>query len=291
MGQVVLVVLPPCAKIAPVEDPYTAALQPLSDAFGAAPDSCTREGRWTLCAWRETDSTNSRALQALRSAPNTSLDHVALTVDRQTAGRGQQHRQWSQASERDIALTLILTRNLPSASPFALNLAVSLAALEAIEAALHQIRGDALQIKWPNDIFWKGRKAGGILIENSWRGARWSSAVIGIGINLAGQPAFPNATRLLSPDEVNSDTVSNLRSAILDRTEHRLSELGHPEALLQQFHQRLYGWGQAQRWQLDGTPVSGVLESIDLEGRLCVSSGGRQHCFSPGEVGWLGLEP
>lgn len=219
------------------------------------------------------------------------MDHIALTVDHQTAGRGQQQRRWSMVNERDLALTMILTKDLPAATPFALNLAVSLAVLEAIEKTIPQVRGDALQIKWPNDIFWKGRKAGGILIENSWRGSLWSSTVVGIGLNLAGQPPFPNATRLLNPEKVDAQTASDLRLAILDRTDKRLSELRHPEALLQQFHQRLHGWGQAQRWQLDGTPVSGVLESIDLEGRLCVASEGRQHCFSPGEVGWLGLEP
>jgi len=37
--------------------------------------------------------------------------------------------------------------------------------------------------------------------------------------------------------------------------------------------------------------VRGTLESIDIEGRLCVNSNGTQQCFSPGEVGWLGLDP
>ena len=36
-----------------------------------------------------------------------------------------------------------------------------------------------------NDIMLDGGKAGGILIENSWRGSGWSSAVIGIGLNVA----------------------------------------------------------------------------------------------------------
>ena len=61
------------------------------------------------------------------------MDHIALTVDHQTAGRGQQQRRWSMVNERDLALTMILTKDLPAATPFALNLAVSLAVLEAIE--------------------------------------------------------------------------------------------------------------------------------------------------------------
>lgn len=259
--------------------------------MGEDPASCSFPGRWTLCEWPETDSTNSAALKALRTAPGGTLDHVAITVDRQTAGRGQQHRPWSQEAGRDLAMTLILTRELPSTTPFALNLAVSLGVLEAVEATIPRVGGEALQVKWPNDIFWRGHKAGGILIENSWRGAEWSSAVIGIGINLSGRPPYPNATRLLAAEETPVDMLAALRLAVLDRIEKRRSQMGHPEALLQLFHQRLHGWGRAQRWQLDGMPVRGVLESIDLEGRLCVSTDGKQHCFSPGEVGWLGLEP
>ena len=64
------------------------------------------------------------------------------------------------------------------------------------------------------------------------------------------------------------------------------------EALLRQYHERLMGWGKAQRWQLDGVEIRGTLEAIDLEGRLCIAlpDGGSQ-CFSPGEAGWLGMEP
>jgi BirA family biotin operon repressor/biotin-[acetyl-CoA-carboxylase] ligase len=32
---------------------------------------------------------------------------------------------------------------------------------------------DETFIKWPNDIYWRDRKAGGILIENQVRGNEW----------------------------------------------------------------------------------------------------------------------
>ncbi len=70
-------------------------------------------------------------------------------------------------------------------------------------------------IKWPNDIMFKGSKAGGILIENSWRGNAWSSSVIGIGLNLSGRAPFPNATCLLPNGLPSETTASELRQAIL----------------------------------------------------------------------------
>lgn len=192
-------------------------------------------------------------------------------------------------------MSVVLIEGLPEAHPFALNLAVSLAVLEGIESALPSLQRRQLDIKWPNDIMLDGGKAGGILIENSWRGSGWSSAVIGIGLNVAGRPPYPNAVRLLPAQASVAEShlhVDALRTAILRRLDARLSELGSPEALLREYHQRLLGWGQAQRWQLDGVEIRGVLESIDFDGRLCVQQAdGRTSCFSPGEVGWLGLEP
>ncbi len=288
--RVVLVVLPTCAKIATVEDLHTLALAQVSKAMGTAPLTHEVLGQWTVLGWPDTDSTNSRAMSALRSAPKGSLDHFVLHVNHQTSGRGQQQRTWT-ATPEDLAMTLILEQKLPASAPFSLNLAVSLAVVEAIEDVIPEIQSKDLLIKWPNDIMLKGSKAGGILIENSWRGNAWSSAVIGIGLNLSGNAPFPNATRLLHDGRPPGNTGATLRRAILLHAGRRLSEMEHPESLLRHYHQRLFGWGQPQRWQLDGQEVRGVLESIDIEGRLCVNSKGTQQCFAPGEVGWLGLEP
>jgi len=288
--RVVLVVLPRCAKIASVEDLHTLAISHVTKAMGTPPLTSAMEGRWTLLGWADTDSTNSRAMSALRTSPRGALDHFALYVNHQKAGRGQQQRMWH-ATPQDLAMTLILEQNLPSSSPFALNFAISLAVIQAIEDVLPNIQSKDLLIKWPNDIMLKGAKAGGILIENSWRGSTWSSAVMGIGLNLSGVHPYPNAAQLTPDGPLSADTVLDLRKAILKRTDERLAELAYPPSLLQQYHQRLFGWGQKQRWQLDGQEVRGTLESIDIEGRLCVNSNGTQQCFSPGEVGWLGLDP
>mgnify|MGYP000226640154 CR=1 FL=1 len=51
--------------------------------------------------------------------------------------------------------------------------------------------GEETKIKKPNDIYWRDRKAGGILIENLVRGAHWTWTVIGIGLNI-NQTHFSN---------------------------------------------------------------------------------------------------
>ena len=102
-------------------------------------------------------------------------------------------------------------------------------------------------------------------------------AVIGVGLNVFGTAPYPNATNLLATGE-DVNALPRLRSAILSRLDNRLSEMASPEALLRQYHERLLGWGRRQRWQLDGQEIRGVLEGVDLDGRLCVLGEDGMHC-------------
>lgn len=53
----------------------------------------------------------------------------------------------------------------------------------AICKALGQHIGD-LSIKWPNDIYWRDGKIGGILIEVSLLGNKVKDCIIGVGLNI-----------------------------------------------------------------------------------------------------------
>jgi BirA family biotin operon repressor/biotin-[acetyl-CoA-carboxylase] ligase len=281
----------PCAKIAPVEHLNTPSFW--SDPVGG--QGTLQQGQtWRILRWPQLDSTNAAAQRLLQKIPAQSLHLAHQTVissGHQTQGKGQQSRPWHSEPNADLSMTVVLTKGLPNTCPFALNLAVSLAVLEGTESALPNLATSPWEIKWPNDLMLRGKKAGGILIENSWRGAQWSSAVVGIGLNLAGIAPYPNATRLLKPDQDPLPALDKIQSLILDKLHQKLAEVHTPEILLRQFHERLLGWGKAQRWQLDGKEIRGVLESISLQGKLCVMEATGQNCYSPGEVGWLGMEP
>jgi BirA family biotin operon repressor/biotin-[acetyl-CoA-carboxylase] ligase len=117
------------------------------------------------------DSTNSELMRRARAGR---LEPVLLLAEQQTAGRGRLGRQWF--SEQ--ALTFSLGLPLAPQDWSGLSLAVGL----SVAQSLHP----DLRLKWPNDIWWHGRKLAGILIET----ANWGSssatryAVVGVGINL-----------------------------------------------------------------------------------------------------------
>jgi BirA family biotin operon repressor/biotin-[acetyl-CoA-carboxylase] ligase len=68
--------------------------------------------------------------------------------------------------------------------PQTLSLVVGLALIEAVDLA---VPGQALMLKWPNDLLLLGRKLAGILLERSG-----NRIVIGFGVNLAHAPDLPD---------------------------------------------------------------------------------------------------
>lgn len=97
----------------------------------------------------------------------------------QPGGRGRQGRQWVSAEGNFFASTLVSLR--PDDPPAqSLSMVAGLALAEAVDTA---IPGEALMLKWPNDLLRGGAKLAGILLER--QGDR---VVAGFGVNLAAAP-------------------------------------------------------------------------------------------------------
>ena len=126
----------------------------------------------------EIDSTNT---ELMRRARMGQLDPLLLVAEHQTAGRGRLGRTWVSARpgagdyQRLAALTFSFGMAMQPQDWSGLSLAVGL----SLAQSLHP----ALQLKWPNDLWWQDRKVGGILIETASVGAL-RYAVIGIGLNI-----------------------------------------------------------------------------------------------------------
>lgn len=127
--------------------------------------------------YQEIDSTNNKAKQlAAEGAPHGSL----IVAERQTAGRGRRGRTWLSSENDNIYMTLLLRPEFaPDKAPM-LTLVMAYSAAEAIRS----ITGIRVQIKWPNDLIWEGRKLAGILTEMSVNESGIGYVVIGVGVNV-----------------------------------------------------------------------------------------------------------
>ena len=140
----------------------------------------------------EIDSTNMYAMEQIHA--QKALSGSVYQTDFQTNGKGQHGRIWESHRGENLLCTYILELNalkqgknwVPSEQ-----LGLSAAVALGVQAFFMEFAGEETKIKKPNDIYWRDRKAGGILIENIVRGTDWTWTVIGIGLNI-NQTQFSN---------------------------------------------------------------------------------------------------
>ncbi|MDG6881667.1 Bifunctional protein BirA [Phocoenobacter uteri] len=129
-----------------------------------------------LYLFDELDSTNEYLVTHCKNLPKGSIC-IAKT---QTAGRGRRGRNWvAPVGNLNYSLSWHYPRKVHLVLP-PLSLIVGLMVIESLQ----QQGVKDLSIKWPNDIYHQGKKAGGILIELNTTPSHLH-LVMGIGLNLA----------------------------------------------------------------------------------------------------------
>lgn len=167
----------------------------------------------------EVDSTNRYLLGPAGAVlPSGSL----VCAEMQTAGRGRHGRPWLSPFGCNIYLSVLWhCVGLPAPS-----LSVALGA--AVAQALHSLGATEVQLKWPNDLLWRGRKLGGLLVEISGEAAGISRLVAGVGINIRlpldtlsaiDQPATDLASALGTPPS-RHQVASQIATAMLETLAH-----------------------------------------------------------------------
>ncbi|MEO6542128.1 MAG: biotin--[acetyl-CoA-carboxylase] ligase, partial [Ferruginibacter sp.] len=183
------------------------------------------------------DSTNNYAMGRVHAG--MAKHGMLWFAKEQTAGKGQRGKAWQMEKGKSIAMSLVLEpRRLQIKDQFHLSAVVALACFEFFET----YAGDETKIKWPNDLFWRDRKAGGVLIENKYQGKAWKWAVVGIGINI-NQTAFDkfliNPVSLKQITGKNFDTI-DLAKELYALLMKNLAEQRTIEQIILQYNERLY---------------------------------------------------
>lgn len=152
------------------------------------PDVLKRQLKGTLFGKRiyhffKTDSTNRVAFELGHAdVPEGAI----VLAEEQSAGRGRAGRTWHSERAAGIYVTLLLR---PKLAPVQAPLLTMMAGLSA-HAAVEAVTGLAVDLKWPNDLIIRGKKAGGILTEMHAEPGLVRFVVVGIGLNV-NQERFP----------------------------------------------------------------------------------------------------
>lgn len=124
----------------------------------------------------EVDSTN---LYLMRKAGQGAPSGTICLAEQQYAGRGQRGKNWVSPPACNIYLS-VLWQFTPRTTA-----GLSIAMGVAVARALAAMGIAEVQLKWPNDVMWRGRKLAGILIDMATRPSGEHYAVIGVGLNVA----------------------------------------------------------------------------------------------------------
>ena len=168
----------------------------------------------------KTDSTNNRLLEYITDRQSRGEQIYNLTTfytDFQTAGRGQQGNSWESEAGENLLFSTCLLTGLPVDQQFCVSQIVSIAIAKVVRRVFEQYAPehvDAVNIKWPNDIMFDGRKLVGILTEITGELGKITYIVVGIGINVnINRDDFPEEIRdvATSLSEMNGGEIPRVK--------------------------------------------------------------------------------
>lgn len=210
----------------------------------------------------QVDSTNNYAMGLVHEGMAT---HGTVVFARhQSAGKGQRGKTWISEPGQNITLSLILTPP-PGLKPFLLSSMIALSCREFVDAYAKS----EVYVKWPNDIYWRDRKAGGILIENLVTGieSKWSVAGIGLNIN---QVSFPDETnRPVSLKQITGKSFDpeELAIALCSVIDKRFNSYD-PSSILAEYNEHLLFKDQKVKLKSGQVTFETIIKGVNESGEL-----------------------
>lgn len=228
------------------------------------------------------DSTNNYAM-ALAHDGKAGHGDAFLALE-QTAGKGQRGRAWHTGRGQNLAVSVVLQPRPAPALPFYISVCIATAARRLLNRHCPDCT-----IKWPNDLYYNDRKAGGILIENIFRGQTWLYAIAGLGLNInqtAFDPLLANPVSLRQLTGKTFDIIElGKEFCLLVNGQWRL--MTQQSALLMaEYRQHLYKRGQQVKLRRQNRVFSTVVQDVSDDGRLITGEFG-ETAFQFGEVEWV----
>ena len=231
------------------------------------------------------DSTNNYAMAMVHEG--MAKHGMAIIAKEQTAGKGQRGKTWQMQSGQNIAMSLILkTDKLRAEQQFYLSMLIALGTNDFLK----KYAAKETSIKWPNDLYWRDRKAGGILIETVFKGPVWQWAVVGIGINV-NQTRFhqslPNPVSLKQIRDRDYDVIEQaeiLYHFIMKRIE--AIAVTTADKIAKEYNRHLYKLNEEVKLKKSNAVFKTIIRGVSLQGQLHTQDI-MERQFDFGEVEWI----
>jgi len=111
--------------------------------------------------------------------------NAVIIADEQTRGRGRLGNKWV-SNKGNLFCSIVMKVDIPINEYYVFNIISAVSIKSAIES--FGIRN--IQFKWPNDIYYKNKKLGGIILESYNSDKKNKYVIIGLGVNFSSSPNF-----------------------------------------------------------------------------------------------------
>ena len=234
----------------------------------------------------EVDSTNDEAERQLAAGRPTPF---VVLARRQSLGRGRFGRVWHSEDNGNLYASFAFRPHLEPGrmNTFTLWMGANLCELVANFCRIQP------GIKWPNDLYFEGRKLGGMLTEARIDADQIRDLVFGLGLNVNSPPAALPADLARQATTLASCTgrpvdLNRLTAAIIGRVFSAYGQFvdgSHRDTFADLWNRYDLLRGQTVTLVHGGRRITGVAGGIDDEGSLLIrGENGRPQRFPAGEV-------
>jgi len=239
----------------------------------------------------EVDSTNIYAMNQVKT--NLAGHGAAFLAQKQWAGKGQMGKVWEAETGQNILLSVVLDPKKLVFDGLALEPSV-VSMLVAVGCFNFFITyaGDETSIKLPNDIYWRDRKAAGILIENSFRGPIWQWSIAGMGVNINQTEFGTGLNKAVSLKQITGKTfqvpaLAKELCSYIDAALQMLIDKG-PDTLLALYNNVLYKKGEQVQLEIEGQKITATICRVLSNGHLEIETeNGIKQSHALGAIQWL----
>lgn len=227
-----------------------------------------RAGSFNFEFYEETDSTNLRAEEYLKKGKTP----FAIAAAHQTMGKGRFDRAWRDFSGRSICVTCGF--GLSGAPSSAMEKFSVLAGVN-VAKSLSDYCKCPLKIKWPNDVYFEGKKLGGMIGKCFLENGKLASMIFGIGVNFGKIDSFDGGNPVSLEECANAEIEINTACALVINSVFSAFEAlsANPETdICGVFEPFDFLRGRVVSVNNFNNVIRGVAEGVDSRGRLLLKT-------------------
>lgn len=234
--------------------------------------------------YKEIDSTNQ---EVKRRAIDGAPERMAILSEQQSAGKGRKGRAFYSPAGTGIYMSVLFRPTVEQSKDVVL---ITTAASVAVCRAIRTVLGEEPEIKWVNDVYFRGKKVCGILTEavSDFESGHIGTVVVGIGINYrVPDNGFPEEIRDIAGAVCGEDRMvprNTLVAAILNEL-YSLYEGLSERTFIEDYRKLSNVIGKKVRFTSGKSWVEAKALDVDQDGGLVVElENGEKQVLRTGEI-------